>query len=119
METKRQGACSRVHVQFVLHLLPHRIDSSQDAPGQSQGRLELRAQGQHLGQSQGVADQVWLSPFPVCPWDAALSPGPVLREGRAPSPKTLPREGSYGQTLTLPPETHQEVSGIKSPMEVL
>lgn len=66
-----------MHVEFVLHLLPHTIDSCQDAPGQSQGRLELRAQGQggqHSGQSQGVADQIWLSPFPAGPEGAVLSP---------------------------------------------
>lgn len=84
------------------------------------------------GWSSGLRDSTWgshrelqtksgchLSLFVLGMQPSALSPGPVLREGRAPSPKTLPREGSYGQTLTLPPETHQEVSGIKSPMEVL
>lgn len=58
--------CSHAQLTHVRMLL-----------GSLRERLELRAQGQggqHSGQSQGVADQIWLSPFPAGPGGAALSP---------------------------------------------
>lgn len=85
-ETRRLLWCA---LQFVLHLLPHTVDSSQDAPGAVPG--EAGALGSGTGWAAlrvvtGSCRPCLVVTFPCLFWGCRTQPCAVLGEVRHPSP---------------------------------